>query len=81
MFPAVFVLRFLAACGRPSVPSALEGLEGTAEDAYDAALASDDAALGADASTLATGWGEFRETAARRGAAGPRGRTGARAIS
>ena len=51
-----------------AVPHELLDLEGTAEHAYDQALAGDFAAVRGDAETLAAAWASYRDTAAADGA-------------
>ncbi|MCB9532534.1 MAG: hypothetical protein H6700_12275 [Myxococcales bacterium] len=50
------------------VPQALLDIEGTAEDAYDMALAGDVSAVAADAATISAGWSGFRGVAEAAGA-------------
>ena len=58
----------LTACsGSSAIPTPLAEIEGTAEHAYDQALASDYAGLSADASTLDSAWAGFRARAAADG--------------
>lgn len=62
-------LLMLGACSGSSIPAELANIEGTAEDAYDQALASNYADVGVDAAALDTDWTAFRDQAAADGAA------------
>lgn len=64
----------ITACGTGSpssgpIPSRLSAIEGSAEDAYDKAIAGDAAAVSGAATTIDDGWTAFRSTAANDGAA------------
>ncbi len=52
----------------PTLPAALLEIEGTAEDAYDKALAGDFATVDSDAKAIAAGWDGYRAAAATDGA-------------